>query len=67
MRAKEKKEFKKACDLVERTMRDIGPKCEVILLKHGDGVQVADLSWSGCVVEPTLYKALTTALKEKDS
>lgn len=57
-------ELRAACELVERLARSVGRDCEVIFLS-GD-VQVAPLSWSGCVNAPTLYEALTQALAESE-
>lgn len=52
-------ELKHACMIVERIARSIGPDCEIIFTE--DGVQVAPLSWSGCVTEIDLFTALTQA------
>jgi hypothetical protein len=56
--------LREACVLVERYARLIGRECEVVFCD--DDVQVALLSWSGCVNAPTLYEALTQARKESE-
>lgn len=52
-------EFKKACAIVERRARSIGPECQIIFCD--DGVSVALLSWAGDVVNENLYLALLEA------
>lgn len=56
------KKFRDACRVVESMTRSIGPDCQIIFT-DGD-VQVAPLSWSGCVNESSLYRALRTAINE---
>jgi len=51
-----------ACAIVERLARNIGRDCELVFYR--DGVQVALLSWSGCVTAPTLALALEEAEAE---
>lgn len=59
--------LKAACELVERFARAIDKDIEVIFCGGpvDEQVQVAALSWPGCVVEESLYSALTSAYDER--
>lgn len=64
LKAEKQEALRAACEVVERFARSVGRDCEVVFT--ADDVQVACLSWSGCVNAPTLYEALTQALDESE-
>jgi len=56
-------QLRAACQIVEAYARAIGPDCEIIFCEKD--VQVAPLSWGGCVNADTLYDALVEALESR--
>lgn len=57
-------QLRAACQIVETYARAIGPDCEIIFCEKD--VQVAPLSWGGCVNADTLYDALKEARQSVD-
>lgn len=53
------KQFKEACQAVERRCRQLGKDCQIIL--NDDGAEVAPLAWAGSSTGDTLYEAVKDA------
>lgn len=50
-----------ACEVVEKFARSVGKDCEIIFTV--DGVQMAPLSWRGCITSNSLYGAFVESQK----